>query len=1239
MVSKEPNQLITGHTNSKSTLADKLPGTMTVRSVLLNRDSPDIESRLKRRRNRTHQVRFKDLEDGSSSSSGNSGTAESKSQQKGDCGSPYPPRKQSSSSRVHRGWADRDGPGCAALPGRTSVVGAVRGDMAGTIEVVAAFLARAPPHPLTPGPTRRCWIPPQANSLTLPMTRKSSTSTSTAIQTSPCLKKPQSHSPNRTGSYSLRDSVGVDGDDEQDSQDEYLTNNRGSSARTRKDFISPETQQQTVVMREAKTPRSDSEASVALVRNTRHGCPLQTLRHTEPCYCSSVSCRDGSRRLGSTTPSLVRRRKRLNRAISDPGKEVSFCTTPTQTDSPTPLRSLTKTQVCTTEVQTQSPCHSPPLEQKHCPTKRQILCSSPFPVEKHSSTQSPTKDSCPSLPPEQKHCTIQSPMKWSCPCPPRDPKHCKTQVQTESPCPSPPPEQKHNTTQCPTKSVFSSSIPDEKPCTTQIPTKKSGQCPLRNPKHCTTQVQTDTPCQFPSFNQKHSPTQSPTKSVVPSFLDEKPCTTQSPTKSSWPSLPLDQTTYTAKSQVENHHPVYPSSYKQCNTPEHIKTPFPDPSTSQPCSTKAPINNLVSSLDVTKNPSSTVIQPENLSMPSTSLSPVQCHEPHSTKINTVPYLPTPPSTITTTLTPQSCAISPCPPSAKPACSTPSPTPLAPPPGMPCPTAALILDPKSVPYYTVVSPLDPAKAGAVCFSPSTITCLEENATASESNMRPSTSISWSTITPSAAPHIIPNGPTIALPTGPNEKIPAAPLTNQPSNNTPQTHASPCTFVTQTGLSCTSISYYTTTHPTGLSGLHSSSTLPPYATVIQTVSHCKIPCQSGQISAANPGMTPYSSPVPKLKSCTSPPLLIQTYASTLHSVQSCTTPSKTAPLYSSTFRAAPPYTPPSQDKRAVRLPPPPPPPPPPYTPRKEDSITPGAGIRPTTPGAGCNEKEREKENRQDSTETKSPHLCRRASSLKHRAPTPPVSVIKEEKQSYTLPAKACSRPSCLSSAQAQLGALHKMLCSGANTRSIASSSQQALPPSQQDSGSGSGGQPTAGPLTATQAETLRQVQEILGGLVSGARCKLDPSRVAEKLLGPNGPLHDIRTLQTQLQSLEGVLETSQNTIKVLLDVIQDLEKKEAERDGRHSYRTGQDIENCGTCRDCACIIYSVEHDFRLQEGQVVRKWKVGDPPEGSPQSTANPPTQPGTPHRQDSPQPAQQQQPPGPGKKNRKKCFWFL
>lgn len=203
------------------------------------------------------------------------------------------------------------------------------------------------------------------------------------------------------------------------------------------------------------------------------------------------------------------------------------------------------------------------------------------------------------------------------------------------------------------------------------------------------------------------------------------------------------------------------------------------------------------------------------------------------------------------------------------------------------------------------------------------------------------------------------------------------------------------------------------------------------------------------------------------------------------------------------------------------------------------------------GTKDKEVEKEEKEDAKRSDTPKLCGRSSSLRHRAQTPPVAVMKGEKpcsssSSSSSPAKACFKSSCLSSAQAQLGVLHKMLCSGPNARP--GTPNRALP--QNCSGgrgcSAAGGRPTAGPLTSTQAETLRQVQEILGGLVSGARCKLDPAKVAEKLLGPNGPLHDIRSLQTQLQSLEGVLETSQNTIKVLLDVIQDLEKKEAERDG---------------------------------------------------------------------------------------------
>ncbi|KAJ8351066.1 hypothetical protein AAFF_G00157200 [Aldrovandia affinis] len=34
------------------------------------------------------------------------------------------------------------------------------------------------------------------------------------------------------------------------------------------------------------------------------------------------------------------------------------------------------------------------------------------------------------------------------------------------------------------------------------------------------------------------------------------------------------------------------------------------------------------------------------------------------------------------------------------------------------------------------------------------------------------------------------------------------------------------------------------------------------------------------------------------------------------------------------------------------------------------------------------------------------------------------------------------------------------------------------------------------------------------------------------------------------------------------------------RCSYRTGQDLNNCCICQKTACIIYSVEHDFRQQE-----------------------------------------------------------
>ncbi|XP_075870024.1 uncharacterized protein LOC142880175 isoform X3 [Nelusetta ayraudi] len=1055
MVSKEPDHLLTGQTNGKSTLSDKLPGTMTVRSVLLNRDSPDIESRLRRRRNRTHQVRFKDLEDGSSSS-GNSGTGENNSHQKPatDCDSPHPHRKHS--SRSPQPWSDRDGLRAGGLPGQTSVVGAVRGDMASTIEVVAAFLARAPPHPLTPGPTRRCWAPPQINSLTLPMTRRASTSTSTAIQTSPCLKKPQSFSSTHARSHSLGDSMGVEGDDEHDSQDEYLTHNHVLS----KDQNGPPSRlgDRSSLERRSKTSRTDMKSAVSTAKNSRHSCPPSVLHNTEPCHCSSASSRDVPKRPGSSTPSVARRRKRLNRTTSDPGKEVHYCTTLTQTESPTPpSQQPSATKLCTTQVQTES--HSTPYNSKYCTAQSQTEST-------HQSSSSTSK----------KQCTTHTKITNCSPAqlPNMEPT-CTTEIQTDSPC---------------------HSSPSHQPCT--IPTQTCSPCP-------------SPPLKTPSNSVQIQSLQSPAS----------PPETQDP-----PDTQITTVPYCASpqpTQISEHIPAPPPS-------SPAKTSGSDPSppvaTSNICATAV----------------STTVE-----LPASDCSVV--------------------SPTTTTSTVVICSSSS---SAAPPCSTPN-----------------------------VASATPHTA-----SISTVACA---------------------ITTSA---VIPSAPSSGSTT---YQTAATSIADQPPHNASSaaSEASPvqCTFTAQTTLSCTSISYYSTTHTIGPAGplaANSSSTSPPYTTVIQTLSHCNIPCHALQnAAAANKGITPYSSPVPKLKSCTSPPPLVKTYAPTLLNAQASATPTKAVPLYSSTFRAAPPYTPPSQalqnaqDKRGIRLPPPPPPPPP-YTPRKTGNDPPGTAIR--TPmlradSRACKKDKDADEKKEDKKCPGSPKLFERASSLKHRAQTPPVAVIKGEKQSSSSssPAKACFKPSCLSSAQAQLGVLHKMLCSGASARPNTPNSQNPLLPNPQGcSGArgclASGEQPTAGPLTASQSDTIRQVQEILGGLMSGARCKLDPARVTEKLLGPNGPLHDIRSLQTQLQSLEGVLETSQNTIKVLLDVIQDLEKKEAERDG-------------------------VEHDFRLQEGQVVRTWKVGDPPEGMPQPAT---PQPATPSHEDLPQAVG---PPATTKKSRKKCFWFL
>ncbi|XP_041938607.1 inhibitory synaptic factor 2A [Alosa alosa] len=95
---------------------------------------------------------------------------------------------------------------------------------------------------------------------------------------------------------------------------------------------------------------------------------------------------------------------------------------------------------------------------------------------------------------------------------------------------------------------------------------------------------------------------------------------------------------------------------------------------------------------------------------------------------------------------------------------------------------------------------------------------------------------------------------------------------------------------------------------------------------------------------------------------------------------------------------------------------------------------------------------------------------------------------------------------------------------------------------------------------------------------------------------PVNPDGDLKAQLQTMETMISSSQETIKVLLGVIQELEKGEAHREGL-SYRTGQDTANCDTCRNSACIIYSVELDFKQQEDKLQPLMKRLCPTDDSP------------------------------------------
>ncbi|XP_062443551.1 protein INSYN2B [Rhea pennata] len=128
------------------------------------------------------------------------------------------------------------------------------------------------------------------------------------------------------------------------------------------------------------------------------------------------------------------------------------------------------------------------------------------------------------------------------------------------------------------------------------------------------------------------------------------------------------------------------------------------------------------------------------------------------------------------------------------------------------------------------------------------------------------------------------------------------------------------------------------------------------------------------------------------------------------------------------------------------------------------------------------------------------------------------------------------------------------------------------------------------------------------------------------------ELCALQGRLQSVEESLHSNQEKIKVLLNVIQDLERARALSEGRNFYHTGQDLNNCSTCQNTACIIYSVEYDFRQQEGRFHQILKRLDHVEQS-SATASPqklPPDPPIPEKKESRRKT---------KKMKKKCFWWI
>ncbi|KAF6729178.1 Protein FAM196B [Oryzias melastigma] len=72
----------------------------------------------------------------------------------------------------------------------------------------------------------------------------------------------------------------------------------------------------------------------------------------------------------------------------------------------------------------------------------------------------------------------------------------------------------------------------------------------------------------------------------------------------------------------------------------------------------------------------------------------------------------------------------------------------------------------------------------------------------------------------------------------------------------------------------------------------------------------------------------------------------------------------------------------------------------------------------------------------------------------------------------------------------------------------------------------------------------------------------------------------LQQKLEAVEASLEANKDRISILLNIIHDLEMCRTPSSCWRCRDSGQDLKICSTCQKTACIMYSVEYDFRQQE-----------------------------------------------------------